>query len=93
MAVPPDEIEHVCSIYMNADPARVWQAINDGSETEQYYCGTRVTPDWPVDSRVSYDYPDGTVAADGDVLGLLPTSRPEMKWPSRASRGGHVPSW
>src|SRR6187549_3762524 len=30
MAVPPDEIEHVYSIYINADPARVWRAITDG---------------------------------------------------------------
>ena len=45
MAVPPDEIEHVYSIYINADPARVWRAITDGDETAQYYYGTRVNSD------------------------------------------------
>lgn len=78
MAVPPDEIEHVYSIYINADPARVWRAITDGDETAQYYHGTRVTSDWTVGSRVSYDLPDGTVAADGEVLVFEPTKRLEM---------------
>jgi DNA-binding transcriptional ArsR family regulator/uncharacterized protein YndB with AHSA1/START domain len=72
MAVPPDEIEHVYSIYINAAPDRVWRAITDGAETEQYYYGTIVKSDWKVGSRVSYDYPDGRVAADGEVLACDP---------------------
>lgn len=78
MAIPPDEIEHVYTIYINADPERVWRAITDGDETAQYYYGTRVSSDWTVGSRVSYDNPDGTVAADGEVLVFEPTSRLEM---------------
>jgi uncharacterized protein YndB with AHSA1/START domain/DNA-binding transcriptional ArsR family regulator len=83
MAVPPDEIEHVYSIYINADPARVWRAITDGDETVQYYYGTRVNSDWTVGSRVSYDYPDGTVAADGEVLAFEPAKRLEMTFLAR----------
>ena len=77
MAVPPDEIEHVYSIFINASPERVWRAITDGDETVQYYYGTRVNSDWKVGSRVSYDYPDGTVAADGEVIECTPPSRLE----------------
>jgi uncharacterized protein YndB with AHSA1/START domain/DNA-binding transcriptional ArsR family regulator len=77
MAVPPDEIEHVYSIYINASPERVWRAITDGDETVQYYYGTRVNSDWKVGSRVSYDYPDGTVAADGEVIECSPPNRLE----------------
>ena len=77
MAVPPDEIEHVYSIYINASPERVWRAITDGDETVQYYYGTRVNSDWKVGSRVSYDYPDGTVAADGEVIECNPPNRLE----------------
>jgi uncharacterized protein YndB with AHSA1/START domain/DNA-binding transcriptional ArsR family regulator len=77
MAVPPDEIEHVYSIYINATPERVWRAITDGDETVQYYYGTRVNSDWKVGSRVSYDYPDGTVAADGEVIECSPPNRLE----------------
>jgi uncharacterized protein YndB with AHSA1/START domain/DNA-binding transcriptional ArsR family regulator len=83
MAVPPDEIEHVYSIYINADPERVWRAITDGDETVQYYFGTRVRSDWNVGSRVSYDYPDGTVAADGEVIECEPPKRLEMTFLAR----------
>src|SRR5919107_2656633 len=68
MAVPRDELDHVYSIYINASPERVWQAITDGDETVQYYFGTRVSSDWAPGSHIRYDYPDGTVAADGDVI-------------------------
>ena len=83
MAVPPDEIEHVYSIYINATPERVWRAITDGDETMQYYYGTRVNSDWKVGSRVSYDYPDGTVAADGEVIECSPPLRLETTFLAR----------
>jgi uncharacterized protein YndB with AHSA1/START domain/DNA-binding transcriptional ArsR family regulator len=83
MAVPPDEIEHVYSIYINADPERVWRAITDGDETVQYYFGTRVKSDWKVGSRVSYDYPDGRVAADGEVIECDPPRRLETTFLAR----------
>ena len=83
MAVPPDEIEHVYSIYINASPERVWRAITDGDDTVQYYYGTRVKSDWQVGSRVSYDYPDGTVAADGEVIEFDPPTRLETTFHAR----------
>ncbi|MEO8274331.1 MAG: SRPBCC domain-containing protein, partial [Chloroflexota bacterium] len=51
--------------------------------TEQYYYGTRVKSDWKVGSRVSYDNPDGTVAADGEVLACEPPKRLEMTFLAR----------
>ena len=83
MAVPPDEIEHVYSIYINAEPERVWRAITDGAETQQYYYGTIVKSNWAVGSKVSYDYPDGTVAADGEVLVCDPPRTLEMTFLAR----------
>ena len=83
MAVPPDEIEHVYSIYINASPERVWRAITDGDETVQYYYGTRVKSDWKVGSPVSYAYPDGTVAADGEVIECDPPNRLETTFLAR----------
>src|SRR4029453_710889 len=83
MAVPPDEIEHVYSIYINADPDRVWRAITDGDETVQYYYGTRVVSDWSVGSRVSYHYPAGEGAADGEGLACDPPRRLEMTFLAR----------
>src|SRR3954454_22805690 len=69
MAVQPDDtFDHVYTIYINAEPARVWRALTDGDETAQYYYGTRVRSDWQPGSPIFYDYPDGTVAADGEIL-------------------------
>ena len=83
MAVPPDEIEHVYSIYINAPPERVWRAITDGNETAQYYYGTHVHSDWTVGSRVSYDNADGSVAADGEVIECTPPHRLETTFLAR----------
>ena len=83
MAASLDDFDHVYSIYINAAPERVWQAITDGDETVQYYYGTRVLSDWQRGSHIHYDYPDGTVAADGEVLAIDPPKRLEMTFLAR----------
>ena len=83
MAVPPAELDHVYRIFINASPERVWRAITDGDETVQYYFGTRVVSDWAPGSHLRYDYPDGTVAADGDVIAVDPPKRLEMTFHAR----------
>lgn len=60
--------DHVYSVMIRATPDRIWRAITDGVETERYYYGTRVDSDWSRGGRVVYAYPDGSVAADGEVL-------------------------
>jgi uncharacterized protein YndB with AHSA1/START domain len=64
--------DHVYSVYIKASPDRVWRAITDGVETEQYYYGTRVDSDWSKGGKVVYAYPDGSTAADGEVLDIEP---------------------
>ena len=71
MATP----DHVYSVFIKAAPDRVWRAITDGVETEQYYYGTRVDSDWSPGGRIVYGYPDGSVAADGEVLEIEPGRR------------------
>jgi uncharacterized protein YndB with AHSA1/START domain/DNA-binding transcriptional ArsR family regulator len=95
MAVPPDEtFDHVYSIFINASPERVWQALTNGDDTVQYYYGTRVNSDWKVGSRVSYDYDDGTVAADGEVIEFDPPNRLETtflaRWDPEAEAEGPI---
>ncbi len=83
MAVPPDQIDHVYSIFINAAPDRVWRAITDGDDTVGYYYGTRVRSEWNPGSHIRYDYPDGTVAADGEVIAVDPPKRLEMTFHAR----------
>jgi uncharacterized protein YndB with AHSA1/START domain len=86
--------DHVYSIYIDAEPDRVWQAITDGDDTVRYYYGTRVSSDWQPGSPIRYDYPDGTPAADGEVLSIDPPRRLEMtfraRWDPELEADGHV---
>ncbi len=75
--------DHVYSVYVKASPDRIWRAIIDGVETEQYYYGTRVGSDWKPGSRIVYEYPDGTIAADGEVLEIDPPRRLAMTFHAR----------
>jgi uncharacterized protein YndB with AHSA1/START domain/DNA-binding transcriptional ArsR family regulator len=75
--------DHVYSVVIRAAPERIWQAITDGVETEQYYYGTRVSSDWSEGGRIVYEYPDGTVAADGQVLEIEPGRRVTMSFHAR----------
>ena len=75
--------DHVYTVYISASPERIWRAITDGVETERYYYGTRVGSDWSKGSRIVYEYPDGRVAADGEVLEVDPPRRLEMTFHAR----------
>jgi uncharacterized protein YndB with AHSA1/START domain len=75
--------DHVYSVFIKAEPDRVWRAITDGVETERYYYGTRVSSDWSKGGRIVYEYPDGSVAADGDVLEIDPGRSVTMSFHAR----------
>jgi uncharacterized protein YndB with AHSA1/START domain len=87
-------IDHVYAVYIKASPDRVWRAITDGVETEQYYYGTRVSSDWSKGGRIVYEYPDGSVAADGEVLeidpGRLVTMTFHARWDPEVDAAGPV---
>jgi len=72
---PMDTPAHVYTVFIRATPERIWQAITDGDDTQRYYYGTRVASDWNVGSSVTYAYPDGRLAADGEVLEIDPPKR------------------
>ena len=77
--------DHVYSVLIRATPDRVWRAITDGIQTERYYYGTRVESDWSVGGRISYAYPDGSIAADGEVIEIDPGRRVLMSFHPRWS--------
>ena len=67
-----EPIDHVYTMFIKASPERVWRAITDGDDTVRYYYRTRVASDWGVGSPITYAYPDGSLAADGEVLAIEP---------------------
>jgi uncharacterized protein YndB with AHSA1/START domain len=80
-----DSIDHVYTVFIKAQPDRVWRAITDGDETLRYYFGTRVASDWRPGAAIRYDYPDGKLAADGEVLAVEPGRSVTMNFHPRWS--------
>jgi uncharacterized protein YndB with AHSA1/START domain/DNA-binding transcriptional ArsR family regulator len=75
--------QHVYSVYIRTSADAVWRAITDGDQTVRYYYGTRVASDWRPGSPIVYTYPDGTVAADGEVLEVDASRRIAMSFHAR----------
>jgi len=93
-----ETVDHIYAIDIKASPDRVWRAITDGDETTRYYYGTRVRSTWEVGAPISYDYEDGSVAADGVVLEIEPGRRVVMaftpRWdPDMAAEGPVRMTW
>lgn len=74
---------HVYQVFINCKVADAWDALVDGDQTEQYYYGTRVESDWAPGADLRYLYPDGSVAADGQVLAIDPPNRLEITFHPR----------
>jgi DNA-binding transcriptional ArsR family regulator/uncharacterized protein YndB with AHSA1/START domain len=59
---------HMYEVFIKTTPDRLWTAITDGAWTARYFYGTAVESTWQVGAPLRYTYPDGTVAADGEVV-------------------------
>ena len=87
LETPMDTFDHVYSVFIKASPDRVWRAITEGDETVRYYYGTRVASDWTAGAPLTYAYPDGSLAADGNVLEIEPGRRIVMSFHPRWDPG------
>ena len=85
LETPMEPIDHVYTVFIKASPERVWKAITDGDDTVRYYYGTRVRSDWQPGSPLRYDYQDGSVAADGEVIAIEPGRSVTMNFHPRWS--------
>lgn len=74
---------HVYVAYIAAPATEVWAAITDGDRTVHYFYGTRVESSWEPGSPLRYTYPDGTLAADGEVIAVEPPTRLERTFHPR----------
>jgi DNA-binding transcriptional ArsR family regulator/uncharacterized protein YndB with AHSA1/START domain len=77
------EPTHIYQTYIKCEPEQAWNAIVDGDLTVNYFYGTRVASDWEPGSTISYTYPDGSVAADGEVIAIDHGKRVEMTFLAR----------
>ncbi|HKX75054.1 MAG TPA: SRPBCC domain-containing protein [Acidimicrobiia bacterium] len=85
---------HVYQVFIGCKVDDAWRAITDGQITQHYYYGTIVESDWLPGSPLRYLYPDGSVAADGEVIAVDPPHRLEMTfqphWDPEFERQGPV---
>jgi DNA-binding transcriptional ArsR family regulator/uncharacterized protein YndB with AHSA1/START domain len=59
---------HVYTIFIRTTPERLWEALTTAEDTRRYFYGTAVQSDWKPGSSITYSYPDGTIAAGGQVI-------------------------
>jgi uncharacterized protein YndB with AHSA1/START domain len=85
LEAPMDPVDHVYSVYIKASPERIWRAMTEGDETVQYFYGTRIASAWEVGAPISYANPDGSIAADGEVLEIEPGRRLVISFHARWS--------
>jgi DNA-binding transcriptional ArsR family regulator/uncharacterized protein YndB with AHSA1/START domain len=74
---------HVYQAFIDAPAEKVWNAIVDGDVTVQYFYGTRVESEWEPGSKIVYTYPDGSLAADGEILSIRQGAMVEMTFHAR----------
>jgi uncharacterized protein YndB with AHSA1/START domain/DNA-binding transcriptional ArsR family regulator len=77
--------KHVYSTLIRTTPEALWQAIIDGTQTARYYYGTAFQPDngLTAGSGYRYLYPDGSVAADGEILAVDPLQQLKLTFQAR----------
>lgn len=67
---------HRHSLVIAAPPQRVWTALTE--ENASWYFGTTLNSTLEPGSAYTYTYPDGTVAAEGEILAVRPNELLEM---------------
>ncbi len=77
-----------------APPARVWRALTDPDEIEQYMFGSRVETDWKPGSPIIWKgtYEGNAYEDKGEVLEVEPERRLEMTHFSALSGDEDVPA-
>ncbi len=85
---------YVYETYIRCSQEAAWNAIVDGDMTCRYFYGTRVESDWEPGSKIRYTGPDGSVAAEGEVLNIDAPNHLELTflalWDPDLAARGHV---
>ncbi|MDQ0469439.1 ArsR/SmtB family transcription factor [Labrys wisconsinensis] len=69
------------SIFIDAAPERIFQALTDGAFTRQYWAGRRIASDWTVGSPVHFYIEDSEdFDISGTVLDYAPPTRLSYSW-------------
>ena len=85
---------HVYSIFIRTTPEALWQAITDGTLSQQYYYGSIVTSTWQKGAPYKYALPTGEVMIEGEVVDIDPPNKLAMtfrpQWDEEAKKDRSV---
>ncbi|MGH2549517.1 MAG: ArsR/SmtB family transcription factor [Thermomicrobiales bacterium] len=63
---------HVYKTYIRTTPEKLWGAITDPAQTQQFFFSTRITSSWALNAPIEYVNDDGSTAVKGTVLEVDP---------------------
>lgn len=72
--------QHICTIYIKAQPEAVWEALTSGDFTVRYFHSTRIDSTWEPGADVIYHNPDDSIAVKGRVLQADPPHLLSFTW-------------
>ncbi|MCZ6502934.1 MAG: SRPBCC family protein [Gammaproteobacteria bacterium] len=72
--------KHVCTIYIKAEPAHIWEALTTPEFTRRYFHATDIQSDWKPGSSVTYFNQDGSTAVKGEILIANPFKELSFTW-------------
>lgn len=73
-----DRPVHIYKTFIRSSAEAVWDAITNPEKTVEYFYGTEVDSDWEVGSSMTYRYPDGRVASEGQIIAIDEPKRLEF---------------
>lgn len=68
-------IAHVYEVYIRTTPEKLWDAITDPRQTQQYFFGCSVDSDWKPGSKLVYTMDDGYVPFEAIIEVIEPFKR------------------
>lgn len=72
--------EHIYQTYIRASREQVWEAITAPEFTRQYFHAMHIRSDWKPGSPVTFEYDDGRVGCEGELLDYDPPRRLSYTW-------------
>lgn len=77
---PLNAPRYLFETYIRTTPEALWAAITEPENTRRYFFSSEVESDWAVGSAITYRLPDGSVAANGEIVEIDPPTKLVTSW-------------
>ncbi len=66
--------------HIRTTPEKLWSALTDAAQIQQYWFGVRCESHWTTDSSWKLIYPDGRNTDAGEIVEAVPGRRLVIRW-------------